>query len=168
MIVLGIDTAIRCTGYGVVEFSDGRISILDCGFIKNKPDLSHSECIRRLGGGIRELVKNFKPDVAAIESAFYSKNIKTSMILSYARGAIMLVLAENSIPTYEYAPRKAKMAIGGSGAASKKTIALILSSMLSIDLDQIPLDATDALAIAICHGQIATRPGSEYLLKKPI
>lgn len=168
MIVLGVDTAIRCTGYGIVSFIDGRISILDCGFIKNKANTSHSECLRRLGGGIRELVKNFKPDAAAIESAFYSKNVKTSMILSYARGAVMLVLAENAVPTYAYAPRKAKMAIGGSGSSSKETVAMILSSMFSIDLKKIPLDATDALAIAICHGQIATRPGAEYLLEKPL
>ncbi len=168
MRILGIDTAIRCTGYGVVDFLEGAPRIVDCGLIKNKPSAPHSECLRRLGGGVRELVRNFHPDSAALESAFYSKNIKTSMILSYARGAIMLVLAENSIPSFAYAPRKAKMAVGGNGASSKEIIAQILASMLSIDASEIPLDATDAIAIAICHGQLACRPGSEYVLDKPL
>ncbi len=168
MRVLGIDTAIRCTGYGVVDFSGGGISVVDCGLIKNRASVPHSECLRRLGGGIREILNKFKPDVAALESAFYAKNIKTSMILSYARGAIMLVLAENSIPTFEYAPRKAKMAVGGSGSSSKECVSQIIASMLGINASEIPLDATDALAIAICHGQIAIRPGAEYLLKKSL
>jgi len=78
------------------------------------------------------------------------------------------VLAENKIPIYAYAPKKAKMAIGGSGSSSKLMIAQILSSMLSIDINQINLDATDALAIAICHGQLASRPGSEFFIEKPL
>ncbi|HPO90301.1 MAG TPA: crossover junction endodeoxyribonuclease RuvC [Victivallales bacterium] len=168
MRVLGIDTAIRCTGYGLVDCNNGRIDIVDCGIIQNKHNVPHSECLRRLGCGIRELIHKFNPDVAALESAFYSKNVKTAMILSYARGAIMFVLAENKIPIYAYAPKKAKMAIGGSGSSSKLMIAQILSSMLSIDINQINLDATDALAIAICHGQLASRPGSEFFIEKPL
>jgi crossover junction endodeoxyribonuclease RuvC len=168
MRILGIDTAIRCTGYGVLDFDRGEIKIVDCGLIRNKASVPHSECLRRLGGGVRELIEKFAPDVAALESAFYAKNVKTAMILSYARGAIMLVLAENSIPTFEYAPRKAKMAVGGSGSSSKECVAQIIASMLRIDVSEIPLDSTDAIAIAICHGQIASRPGAEHILGKTL
>jgi crossover junction endodeoxyribonuclease RuvC len=168
MLILGVDTAIRCTGYGLVEFRAGNFKVLDCGIIRNKASAPHSECLRRIGGGIREIVEKFKPDVAAIESAFYSKNVKTSMILSYARGAIMFVLAEKKIPIFAYAPRKAKMAVCGSGASSKKMVASMMASLLGMDLKEIPLDSTDALAIAICHGQIACKPGAEYFLQTPL
>ena len=82
MIIIGIDTAIRKTGYGVIDMrTGGSVRILDCGLIRNAPSLPHSECLRRLAGGIRELVSSFKPEAAAIESAFVSRNVKTAMIL---------------------------------------------------------------------------------------
>ena len=120
MIVLGIDTAIRCTGYGVIDIKTGDdISVIDCGVIKNPRKALHSECMRRIAGGIRELITTYSPEVAAIEGVFFQKNIKTAMILSLARGAAITALAENNIPAYEYAPKKAKLAVVGSGMASK-------------------------------------------------
>jgi len=90
MIILGIDTAMRKTGYGVVEmFSASDANVLDCGVISNGPKLLHSECLRRLSGGIQELVLKFHPDAASIESAFVSRNVRTGMILSLARGAVI-------------------------------------------------------------------------------
>ncbi|MCK5844227.1 MAG: crossover junction endodeoxyribonuclease RuvC, partial [Victivallales bacterium] len=155
MIILGIDTAIRCTGYGVVKvLSPDDFVVLDCGVIKTPQKALHSECLRRIAGGIRELVSAFKPDGAAIESAFYQKNVKTAMILSLARGAAIAVLAENGVPAREYAPRKAKKAVVGTGMASKTQVATMIASITGITLDKMPLDATDALAIAICHGQM--------------
>lgn len=169
MIILGIDTAIRCTGYGIVDIkTGGAIDILDCGVIKNKASAPHSECLRRLYGGINELCNSFNPEVAALESAFFQKNVKTAMILSYARGAIMAALANNGIPAYAYAPKKAKMSVVGTGNASKEQVATMIASMTRINIDKIPLDSTDALAIAICHGHIAIRTNAEDLLDKPL
>jgi len=169
MIIVGIDTAIRCTGYGVIDIQrGGKIDILDCGVIKNKAKAPHSECLRRLFGGINELCDTIKPEAAALESAFYHKNVKTAMILSYARGSIMTALANHGIPTYAYAPKKAKQAVVGSGMASKEQVASVISSMTRLNLDQIPLDATDALAIAICHGHLAIRSNAEQFLDKPL
>lgn len=169
MIILGIDTAIRCTGYGVVDIQKGgKIDILDCGLIKNKAKAPHSECLRRLYGGINELCNSFKPEAAALESAFYHKNVKTAMILSYARGSIMTALANHGIPTFAYAPKKAKQAVVGTGTASKEQVASVIAAMTKLNLEQIPLDATDALAIAICHGHLAIRPNAEQFLEKPL
>lgn len=169
MIIFGIDTAIRCTGYGVVDIQrGGEIKILDCGIIKNKPKAPHSECLRRLYGGIDELCNSYNPEAAALESAFYQKNIKTAMILSYARGSIMTALANHGIPTFAYAPKKAKQAVVGTGTASKEQVASVISSMTGINIKQIPFDATDALAIAICHGHLAIKQNSEMLLDKPL
>lgn len=169
MIILGLDTAIRCTGYGVIDMQrGGNVEILACGVIKNPQKAPHSECLRRLYGGVSELCETYSPEVSAIESAFYQKNINTAMILSYARGAIMTALVNHEIPIYAYAPRKAKKAVVGTGMASKNQVATMIASMTSLNIDNILLDSTDALAIAICHGQIAVRPGAEEFLDKPL
>lgn len=169
MIVLGIDAAIRCTGYGVVNvLSPDDFVVLDCGVIKTPRKALHSECLRRMSGGIRELIAESHPDEAAIESAFFQKNVTTAMILSLARGAAIAVLAEHAIPVREYAPRKAKKAVVGTGMASKTQVATMIASMTGITLNDMPLDATDALAIAICHGQIACRPEAELFLPSQI
>jgi crossover junction endodeoxyribonuclease RuvC len=169
MIVLGVDTAIRCTGYGVIDIQHGdRISILDCGVIKNPQKAPHSECLRRIAGGIRELVTTYSPEAASIEGVFFQKNIKTAMILSLARGAVIAVLAENGIASFEYAPKKAKQAVVGTGMASKQQVATMIAAMTGLSLDKMPLDSTDALALAMCHGQIAVKPGGIDFLPKPI
>ncbi|HBC86409.1 MAG TPA: crossover junction endodeoxyribonuclease RuvC [Lentisphaeria bacterium] len=169
MIILGIDTALRCTGYGVVDFTTAdRIRALDCGVIKTKASAPHSECLRRLAGGMRELVEKYHPNVAVLESAFYQKNIKTAMILSYARGAVMTVFAENNIPMYAYAPTKAKLSVCGNGAASKDQVAYLIAGRLGLNVKDMPLDSSDALALAICHGQIATSPMSQHLMPESI
>lgn len=169
MIILGIDTAIRCTGYGVIDIRPGAApDILDCGVIKNKANAPHSECLRRLYGGINELCNSFHPEAAALESAFYQKNIKTAMILSYARGAIMSALVNNGVPIFAYAPKKAKKAVVGTGSASKEQVATMISSIARININKIPLDSTDALAIAFCHGHLAIRSNAADLLDKPL
>ena len=168
MIILGIDTAIRCTGYGVVAMPDLKtIEILDCGVIKNSPKLPHSECLRRIGGGIKELIERFNPEAAAIEGAFVDRNIKTAMILSLARGAAIYNCAEAGLPVFEYSPKVAKRAVTGTGNASKEQIAAMMAGMLAIEIKDIPRDSTDALALAICHGQIALKPELSFLLPKP-
>ncbi len=169
MIVLGVDTAIRCTGYGVIDIQHGdKITILDCGVIKNPQKAPHSECLRRIAGGIRELVNTYSPDAASIEGVFFQKNIKTAMILSLARGAVIAVLAEHGIASYEYAPRKAKMAVVGTGTASKEQIAAMIAAMTGLTVDKMPLDSTDAIALAMCHGQVAVKPGGLEFLPKSI
>ena len=169
MIILGIDTALRCTGYGVIDITGSEsIKVIDCGVIKTPQKARHSECLRRISGGIRELAERHSPDAAAIESVFFQKNIKTAMILSLARGAVISVLAENSIPAFEYAPRKAKQAIVGSGMASKTQVATMISAMTEISIDSMPLDATDAVALAICHAHNTLRAGGELRIPPQI
>lgn len=167
MIIIGVDTAIRRTGYGVVDMRGlDQATVLDCGVIKNGAKLPHSECLCRIAGGIRELVNRFHPETASIEDAFVSKNIKTAMILSLARGAAITALAELEVATHAYSPRSVKKAIAGTGAAVKEQVAAMIAAMLGLDLEGIPDDATDALALAVCHGQVALRPELSFLLPK--
>ena len=166
MIILGIDPAIRTTGYGVIEAgTGGRFSVIDCGIIANSPKLPHSQCVRRLHLGICELINTFHPECAVLEDPFVGKNAGTAIILGMARGAILSALSLNDIPAYAYAPTTAKRAAVGRGSATKEQIAVLLSAELGISIDQIPLDSTDALALAMCHAGRVLRscgmPGRE-------
>jgi crossover junction endodeoxyribonuclease RuvC len=158
MRVLGVDTALRCTGFGIIDFALTRPEVLECGVIKTTSKWPLSECLRRLAGGVKELVRIYQPDVAAIEGAFYHRNVKTAMVLGMARGVVVATLAELNIPVYEYAPKRAKQAVTGSGNASKEQIANVMSALFSVDLSNLPLDATDALALACCHHQTEASP----------
>ena len=169
MIILGIDPAIRCTGYGVIDMTSAdKASIIDCGVIRNSPKLTHCECLLRLAGGIRELVSTFKPQVASIEQPFFSKNVNTLIILGMARGSILTVLAENNVPVYAYSPKNAKRAAVGNGSASKEQVAAMMAASFRLNVADIPLDSTDALSLALCHGQVAIRPELFMLLPKPL
>ena len=151
--LLGIDTALRTTGFGLVDAHGNRLSAVDCGVIKSPAKAPLSDCLRRLAGGVRELLETYAPDVAVIEGAFYCRNVRTAMILGSARGAVIAVLAENDLPIYEYAPRKVKQSICGYGNAGKQQVALLVAQFLDIEVDNLADDATDALALAICHAQ---------------
>ena len=162
MIILGLDPAIRTTGYGVIRMNRGqRAEILDCGVIRNNSRMPHSECVRRLAGGVRELIAAFKPDCASMESPFVGENYNTAIILGMARGAILTALAENNIPTFAYAPIIAKRAVTGLSHARKEQVALMMANEFGIAVNDIPNDATDALSLALCHGQKALIPGLE-------
>ena len=159
MIILGIDPAIRTTGYGVIEAgTGGKFSVIDCGIIANSPKLPHSQCVRRLYSGICELVTTFHPDCAVLEP-FMGKNASTAIILGMARGAILAALSVNGIPAFAYAPTVAKRAAVGRGGATKEQIAVMIAAELGIEIDQIPLDSTDALALAMCHAGRVLRSG---------
>lgn len=151
-VILGVDTSLRSTGYAVIRVNaPGKYQILDCGVIKNKASLIHSECLYRIAGGIRELAETFHPDTASIESAFVQKNIKTAMILSLARGAVITALAEKGIEIYEYSPTTAKRSAIGRGTATKEQVAVMMAALCGIDVSGVPDDSTDALALAVCH-----------------
>ena len=161
--VLGVDTALRCTGYGIVDTDGRRLHAVDCGTIRTKPKEPLSTCLRRLSGGMRQLVEEYAPDVAGIEGGFFAKNAKVAMILGAARGAVIATLADLAIPMYEYAPRRVKQAVCGYGNASKQQVAMLVAEMLSLQVKDIPDDATDALSLAICHAQLMFTAEGLYL-----
>lgn len=169
MIILGIDPAIRCSGYAVIKVTSvDEMSIIDCGIIKNGRTLLHTECLRRLSGGIRDLIKIHNPDAVSIEDPFLGKNPSTVIILGMARGAILAVLGELGVPVYPYKPTIAKRAAVGTGKADKNQVALMMAAMFRLETAQIPLDATDALSLAVCHAQTAIRKELQMLIPKPI
>ena len=167
MVLLGLDPAIRTTGYGVIALEGTCYRILDCGVIRNGAKLPHTECLRRLAGGVRELVNAFHPDAASLESPFVGDNPRTAIILGMARGAILTALAEAGIPAYAYMPTVAKRAAVGVSLARKEQVAMMMAAEFGIAVENIPNDATDALALAMCHAQRAVQKQID-LIGKPL
>lgn len=163
MTVLGIDAALRTTGYGLLAVEGKRLRALDCGVIRTKASEPHSQCLRRLAGGIGELIETYQPDVAAIEGGFFHRNAKTAMVLGMARGVVVAALATAGIETYEYAPRRVKQAVVGHGGADKSEVADIIGKTLNITVKDIASDATDALGIALCHALTQQSANGLYL-----
>jgi len=149
--VLGMDTALRKTGWGIIDVNGKRISAVDCGVIVNPPSASVTDCMRHLNNAIKGLIERYSPDACAIEGGFYCKNAHTAIILGTARGAVLGVLAEAHLDVYEYAPTRAKQSVTGNGNASKEQVAAMVANILNIQTANLANDSTDALALAICH-----------------
>ncbi len=161
--IIGIDPALRCTGYAAILLAGKQMEILDCGVIRNDAKERHSRCLYRIAGGIRELAERFQPQVGIIEGGFYGRNVKTAMVLGMVRGAILSVMAEYGMECYEYAPAKAKQMITGYGRASKEEIAQMMAGIFGIQVSHIPADATDALSLCVCHGLLLSTHNGVYL-----
>lgn len=155
MTVLGIDTSLRSTGYGVLRADGSRLRMLDCGNIRNAPKLPLTACLAAIHAKVSALIEEFSPAVMAIESVIYGKNAGTMLVLGEARGAVLTAAANAGIPVYEYEPRRMKKAICGNGLAEKEQIQRMVKTLLS--LPELPQnDAADALGLAICHMHSST------------
>ncbi len=150
MTVLGIDTSLRSTGYGVLSVQGSRLSMVDCGNIRNAPKLPLTACLKAIHAKVCELIAAHSPDVMAIESVIYGKNAGTMLVLGEARGAVLTAAADAGLPVYEYEPRRMKRAVCGNGLAEKEQIQRMVKTLLG--LAELPQnDAADALGLAICH-----------------
>ena len=150
MIVLGIDTSLRSTGYGVLSVEGSRMRCVACGNIPNKTTLPLTACLKVIHAKVVELIATHKPDVMAIESVIYGKNAGTMLVLGEARGAVLTAAVDADVPVYEYEPRRMKKAICGNGLAEKEQTQRMVKTLLG--LAELPQnDAADALGLAICH-----------------
>ena len=130
--ILGVDTSLRSTGFGVVEARGSSFSALDYGVLKSPARDSKSGCLKRLNEGISEVVERWKPEAAAIEGVFFCKNVKTSVVLGEARGVVIAVCAVAGLAIYEYAPRRVKQAVVGFGSAGKEQVRKMVMSLLAL------------------------------------
>lgn len=158
--ILGMDTALRKTGWGIVEVKGRHFRAVDCGVIVNSKAASITDCMRHLNNAIKDLITKYSPDAATIEGGFYCKNARTAIILGTSRGAVLGVLAEAGLPVYEYAPTRAKQVVTGNGHASKEQVAAMVSHLLNIHIENLANDSTDALALAITHAVALSSPTS--------
>ena len=159
---MGVDTSLRSSGVALIETSGSTLTAIEYERVKNPVGRSLSRCLHHLYSAIAEIIDQGKPDAVAIEGIFYCKNVKTAVVLGEARGVVIAVAAAAGIPVYEYSPRSVKKALVGFGAASKEQVRKMVITILNLK-DEPDEDASDALAIAICHIHKATRVAAQTI-----
>ncbi len=149
-IIMGIDPGSQNTGYGILEIKGNEISCIEYGTLVGKG--SFAQRILSIGEAIGKIIKKHSPDSIAIEKIFLGKNADSAFKLGHARGVVLFQAAKNNIAIAEYATRSVKKGITGSGAADKETVQKLIFNLLKIKTSP-SFDATDALAVAVYHGQ---------------
>jgi crossover junction endodeoxyribonuclease RuvC len=161
MRIMGVDPGTLITGFGVVDYEGGKATLVEYGVIRMKASDSLPVRLEKIHVGLLEIIERTAPDEFAIESAFYSKNVQSTLKLGHARGVAILAAVLRQVPTAEYAPREIKRAVTGNGGASKEQVEYMVMMMLNMVVkEHTLLDATDALAIALCHAGKLKRPRS--------
>ena len=159
-IIIGIDPGTTVMGYGLLGVKQGKPAMIAMGVLQLSKLDDHYMRLRRIYDRVLSLVDEFLPDEMAIEAPFYGKNVQSMLKLGRAQGVAMAAALGRQVPIAEYEPRKIKMSITGNGAASKEQVAMMLQRQLGIDPSNMPdfLDATDALAAALCHYYESKKP----------
>ncbi len=150
-IILGLDPGTNITGYGVILAQRSKLTLLQFGVIHLNKFESHELRLKKIFDRVLSLVDEFSPDEVALEAPFYGKNVQSMLKLGRAQGVAMSAALHREVPIVEYAPKKIKQSVTGNGNASKEQVAKML--MMIFNLKELPklLDATDALAVALCH-----------------
>lgn len=160
-LIMGIDPGTNILGWAVICIKGKSVSLVDMGIIDLRKERDHFIILKRILIEVGDLIDRFKPDHMALEAPFYGKNIQIMQKLGRAQGAAIAAGLYRDIPLYEYAPKKIKMAVTGSGSASKEQVATILEKTLKHSFTSEFLDTTDALAVAMCHYYQLSNPLSD-------
>ena len=155
-VILGLDPSLRVTGYGVIRLAKPHPLVLTQGTISCPPGWEHSRCLVKIVETLRDVLKQHRPTVCAMEGLFYAQNLQTAIVMGEARGAALATIAEAGLEIYEIATRKVKQAIVGYGAAQKSAVAKMVQRLLNLPKPPAP-DAADALALALAHAQENSR-----------
>ncbi len=148
MRIIGIDPGLARVGYGIIEIINGEKKLLDCGIIETSKDIKEEDRLLEIYIDLNELINNWEPDCAAVEKFFFYKSSTTISVVQ-ARGVIMMTLGSKKIPISEYAPATIKLAVTGSGKASKKEVLGAVMFSLNLNYAPKPDDSADAIAIAL-------------------
>ncbi len=151
MIILGVDPGVSVTGYGIIEVEGNRATCIDYGGISTRGRKTLSEKLEKIYNKLSQVIQTYQPQYCAVENIFYHENVRTAIVMGHARGVVMLAAQKQSVPVYEYSPREVKMSIVGFGAASKKQVSAMVKNLLKLEKEPRPIDAADALAVALCH-----------------
>ncbi len=149
-IILGLDPGIADTGYGVIKDDGKSLQCLTYGSIKTSARDSLADRLECLYISLNKIIKQYKPDYAAVEELFFNKNVKTALIVGQARGVIILSLVVNKLELKEFTPPQVKQAVSSYGRASKNQVQRMVKMILKLKEIPKPDDAADALAVAIC------------------
>lgn len=152
MRIFGIDCGTEKTGYGIID-SDGRShKLIDAGVIRTRANHPLELRLAHIAKELRAAIQQFAPQIISVEEVFHSINAKSALKLAHVRGVALLLAAEAGVPLAEYSPLEVKISVVGYGRAEKHQVEMMVQSLLGIDRQFSSYDATDALAVAICHG----------------
>ncbi len=161
MRIMGIDPGIAIVGFSVIELQGNHLKALDYGSIQTEPKYTTAERLKQIYDACTSLLRQYQPQVMAIEKLFFNRNVTTAFAVGQARGVIMLAGEEAGVEIREYTPLQVKMAVVGYGQAEKKQVQEMVKLLLSLPKVPKPDDVADALAIAICdaHSSQVNRGG---------
>ncbi len=154
MIFLGIDPGTAVTGFGVIESSaNHKYGCIEYGTIRSAASEPQTDRLKKIYDAVSDVIKTYRPDSMAIEDVFYGQNVQSALKLGQARGVVIIAGLNAGVPVTTFAAREVKKSLTGYGAASKEQVQRMVRDMLGLKDIISPLDASDALAIALCHAQ---------------
>ncbi|WP_411871350.1 crossover junction endodeoxyribonuclease RuvC [Vulcanococcus limneticus] len=148
MRILGLDPGLARVGYGVIDTGGGQQRLLDCGIIRTDPGRSEGERMVEIARDLRQLIRAWRPELAAVEKFFFYRS-STTIAVVQARGVLMMTLARFAIPVVEFPPMQIKLALAGHGHAGKDDVLTAVMRELNLEVPPRPDDAADALAVAL-------------------
>ncbi len=151
MIILGIDPGLATTGFGVIQTTGSKHSLITYGVIKTLPTITMSKRLAQIYNDLKQIIKKYRPDATAIEDLFFNTNTSSALKVGQALGVALLSIEQSGLGVASYTPLQVKMAISGYGHAVKQQVQYMVQKLLGLDFIPKPDDAADALAIAICH-----------------
>jgi len=176
-IILGIDPGTLVMGYGIIEVRDNKIMLLEMNVLKLNPKKDAYERLEMIHNRVVELIKKFKPTTFAIEAPFFGKNVQSMLKLGRAQGVAIAAAMQAGIPVTEYSPKKVKQSITGNGNADKEQVWKMLQRLTVTNEKLKGFDASDALAVAVCHyfqtsttiiaGSAKIKGWNDFLSKNP-
>ena len=164
MIILGIDPGTTIMGFSVIKVENNKITLMEMNVEKMTKLPDQNAKLKRIFECTIEIINKYNPDILAIEAPFFGKNPQSMLKLGRAQGVVIAASLSRNLEVFEYSPRKIKQSITGKGSASKEQVAAMLKNMQIYTEDARYFDATDALAVAVCH-QLQNRftvPGKKY------
>jgi crossover junction endodeoxyribonuclease RuvC len=154
LIILGVDPGSMRTGYGVIESDGRRHRLVEKGVLVTPRRASLADRLQVIHKGLSGLIDRVHPEIMAVEDLFHSVNTRTVIVLAHVRGVILQAGAAAGIPIHEFPPTTVKVQVTGFGHAEKAQVALMVSRLLRLTDDAQAGDATDALAVALCHAHL--------------
>lgn len=159
-IILGLDPGTSVMGYGIIKVRKQKLELLQFGVIHLRKYEGHELKLKKIFDRVLSLINEYDPDEVALEAPFYGKNVQSMLKLGRAQGVAMAAALSCEIPITEYAPKKVKQSVTGNGNASKEQVCAMLQTLLGFKEAPKLLDATDALAVALCHHYQGARPAT--------
>ena len=150
-IILGIDPGTIIMGYGLIQIKDSAMQLIEMDVLKLPAKADAYEKLEKIHHKIQQLIRQHKPDSFAIEAPFFGKNVQSMLKLGRAQGVAIAAAMQAGLTVHEYSPKKIKQSITGNGNAGKEQVMKMLQHLLHFNTDPAYMDATDALAVAVCH-----------------